>query len=75
MVGEQYVMWMTVLSSWLEQSSIRLIINAYKTHLLVLGTNASADRRSMVSMQANEYSFSPFNQEKLLGCIVSDKLK
>ena len=78
MVGEQYVMWMTVLSSWLEQSSIRLIINADKTHLLVLGTNASADRMSMVSMvsmQANEYSFSPFNQEKLLGCIVSDKLK
>ena len=76
---------MTVLSAWLEQilwpylvdlqSSIRLIINADKTHLLVLGTNASVGRRSMVSMQTNEYSIRPSNQEKLLGCIVSDKLK
>ena len=84
-VGEQHVMWMTVLSAWLEQvlwpyivdlqSNIRLIINADKTHLLVLGTNASADRRSMVSMQANEYSIRPSNREKLLGSIVSDKLK
>ena len=29
----------------------------------------------MVSMQANEHSIRPSNQEKLLGCIVSDKLK
>ena len=45
-VGEQHVMWMTVLSAWLEQilwpylvdlqSNIRLIIDADKTHLLVL---------------------------------------
>ena len=35
-----YVMWMTVLSAWLVdlQSNIRLIINADKTRLLVLGT-------------------------------------
>ena len=29
----------------------------------------------MVSMQANEHGIRPSNQEKLLGCIVSDKLK
>ena len=59
-VGEQDVMWMTVLSAWLEQilwpylvdlqSSVRLVINTDKTHLLVLGKKASADRRTMVSM-------------------------
>ena len=81
-VGEQDVMWMTVLSAWLEQilwpylvdlqSSVRLVINTDKTHLLVLGKKASADRRSMVSMQANEHSIRP---SKLLGCIVGDNLK
>ena len=34
-----------------------------------------SERRSMVSMQANEHSIRPSNREKLLGCIVSDKLK
>ena len=53
----------------------KLVINAEKTNLLVLGTKAMTERRSLVSMQAGEHTIKPSKQEKLLGCIVSDNLK
>ena len=53
----------------------KLVINADKTHLLVLGTRSMAEKRNMVSMQADNHTIMPSKQEKLLGCIVSDNLK
>ncbi len=53
----------------------KLVINADKTHLLVLGTRAMTESRELVSMQADEHTIRPSKQEKLLGCIVSDNLK
>ena len=53
----------------------KLVINADKTHLLVLRTKAMKEKRSLVSMQAAEHIILPSKQEKLLGCIVSDNLK
>ena len=53
----------------------KLVINADKTHLLVLGTRGMAENRNLVSMQADEHTIRPSKQEKLLGCIVSDNLK
>ena len=34
-----------------------------------------AEKRNMVSMQADNHTIMPSKQEKLLGCIVSDNLK
>lgn len=51
------------------------MINADKIHLLVLGTNSMAEKRNMVTMQADNHTILPSKQEKLLGCIVSDNLK
>ena len=56
-------------------ASNKLVINADKTHLLVLGTRSMNERRNMVSMQADNHTILPSKQEKLLGCIVSDNLK
>ena len=56
-------------------ASNKLVINADKTHLLVLGTKAMDEKRSLVSMLADEHIIKPSRQEKLLGCIVSDNLK
>ena len=53
----------------------KLVINADKTHLLVLGTRSMAEKRNLVSMQADNHTILPSKQEKLLGCIVSDNLK
>ena len=53
----------------------KLVINADKTHLLVLGTRAMGEKRNLVNIQADEHNIRPSKQEKLLGCIVSDNLK
>ena len=53
----------------------KLVINADKTHLLVLGTKAMEEKRGLVSILADEHTIKPSRQEKLLGCIVSDNLK
>ena len=53
----------------------KLVINADKTHLLVLGIRAMVEKRNLVSIQADEHNIRPSKQEKLLGCIVSDNLK
>ena len=53
----------------------KLVINADKTHLLVLGSRAMAERKILVSMQADGHTITPSKQEKLLGCIVSENLK
>ena len=53
----------------------KLVINDDKTHLLVLGTKAMDEKRSMVKLQAGNHTIMPSKTEKLLGCIVSDNMK
>ena len=42
----------------------RLVINSDKTHLIVMGTKATAKRRAEVSVQAGQHTIKPI---KLLG--------
>ena len=53
----------------------RLVINAEKTHLLVMGTRASATRRHEVHLQADQHKILPTQSEKLLGGLISQDLK
>ena len=46
----------------------KLVFNADKTRLLVLGTKSMAEKRNMVTMQADNHTILPSKQEKLLGC-------
>ena len=50
----------------------RLVINAEKTHLIVMGTKATVGRRNEVVLQAGEHSIRPTRTEKLLGGHISD---
>ena len=68
-LSEQY----RIISSYM--SANKLVINDDKTHLLVLGTKAMSVKRDRVTMQAGNHTIMPTQQEKLLGCIVSDNLK
>ena len=52
-----------------------LVINADKTHLIVMGTKATAGRRSEVTLQAGEHSIRPTRAEKLLGGYICENLK
>ena len=45
----------------------KLVINADKTHLLVMGTKATAARRHEVTLQAGEHLIRPTKTERLLG--------
>ena len=56
-------------------ASNRLVINDDKTHLVVLGTRATAVRRDEVILQAGNHLVRPSRSEKLLGGIISDDLK
>ena len=56
-------------------SANQLVINAEKTHLLVMGTKASAVRRNEVFLQADQHRILPTQNEKLLGGHISDDLK
>ena len=44
-----------------------LVINADKTHLLVMGTKKTASIRNEVSLLAREHTIRPSRTEKLLG--------
>ena len=53
----------------------RLVINAEKTHLLVMGTKATSKRRDEVFLQAGQHVITPTKTEKLLGGNVCEDLK
>ena len=53
----------------------KLVINADKTHLVVMGTKSTSARRAEVLLQAGEQAISPTRTEKLLGGNISEDLK
>ena len=53
----------------------KLVINAEKTHLIVMGTKATAVRRQEVTLQAGVHTITPSRTEKLLGGYISENLK
>ena len=55
-----------LLEEWINAN--RLVINADKTHLLVLGPKKISNKRNLVSIQAGPYTIKPTESEKLLGC-------
>ena len=50
----------------------KLVINADKTHLLVMGTQAMCEARQQVQLRAGEHIITPTPAEKLLGCNIHD---
>ena len=46
-----------------------------KTHLIVMGTKATAKRREEVTLQADQHVIAPTRTEKLLGGHISEDLK
>ena len=52
-----------------------LVINADKTHLVVMGTKSTAAKRKDVSLVAGSHIISPSMTEKLLGGHISQDLK
>ena len=52
----------------------RLVINADKTHVVVMGNKKAADLRRQVSLSAGEHLVVPSQTEKLLGCQISEDL-
>ena len=53
----------------------KLVINSDKTHLVVMGTKATAKHRAEVSIQAGQHMIRPTRVEKLLGGQVCEDLK
>ena len=53
----------------------KLVINADKTHLLVMGTPAMSVARQQVQLQAGEHVITPSATEKLLGCNIHQNMK
>ena len=53
----------------------RLVINGDKTHLIVMGTKATAKRREEVSLLAGQHVIVPTRTEKLLGGHICEDLK
>ena len=53
----------------------KLVINAEKTHLIVMGTKATAGNRCEVALQAGDHTIRPTHSEKLLGGYISENLK
>ena len=51
-----------------------LVINADKTHLLVMGTQAMSGARQ-VQLRAGEHLILPTPTEKLLGCNIPQSMK
>ena len=53
----------------------KLFINADKTHLLVMGTQAMGVARQQVQLRAGEHLILPTPTEKLLGCNIHQNMK
>ena len=62
-----------LLEEWM--SNNKLVINPDKTHMMVIGTNKSAELRKQVSMMAGGFSIKPTKTEKLLGGHIHESLK
>ena len=56
-------------------ASNKLVINADKTHLLVMGTRGMNSAREEVSLVAGDHMILPSSTEKLLGCNIHENLK
>ena len=52
-----------------------LVINADKTHLVVMGSKKTAARRNEVFLRAGEHRIQPTRTEKLLGAIICEDFK
>ena len=53
----------------------KLVINSDKTHLVVMGTRATAKHRAEVTIQAGQHMIRPTRVERLLGGQVCEDLK
>ena len=53
----------------------RLVINADKTHLVVMGTRKNEAARQAVELRAGQNIIHPSETEKLLGCSIGQNLK
>ena len=53
----------------------KLVINADKTHLVVMGSKKMETARHRVELQAGEHIIYPSKTEKLLGCNINQNLK
>jgi hypothetical protein len=53
----------------------KLVINADKTHLLVMGTQAMGQTRQEVQLAAGQHVIFPSPTEKLLGCNIHENMK
>ena len=62
-----------LLEEWI--SGNRLVINADKTHLLVLGLKKISGKRGAVQIKAGPYMIDPSESEKLLGCNIHQSMK
>ena len=62
-----------LLEEWINDN--RLVINADKTHLLVLGPKKISEKRGLVSIKAGQFTIKPTESEKLLGCNIHQSLK
>ena len=56
-------------------SANKLVINADKTHLLVMGTPAMGALRQEVQLMAGQHVIFPTPTEKLLGCNIHETMK
>ena len=61
------------LENWMVNN--KLVINAEKTHLMVIGSRKSAKARQLVYMMAGEYCVRPTKTEKLLGGHIHESLR
>ena len=53
----------------------KLVINADKTHLVVMGSKKHEAARQTVELRAGQHLISPSATEKLLGCSINENLK
>ena len=56
-------------------SANKLVINGNKTHLVIMGTEATAAKRGEVKLQAGQHTILPSSSEKLIGGQISQDLK
>ena len=61
------------LAEWMNAN--KLVINADKTHLMVMGKRNSEEKRKQVCMMAGEFLVKPSQTEKLLGAQLHQSLE
>ena len=62
-----------LLEEWIRGN--KLVINADKTHLLVLGKQRISEKRSAVKIRAGPFTIAPTESEQLLGCNIHQSMK